>query len=156
MLSYRLDDFDNYVQFHIEANRLDRSGRLISREQLAEELGHPNFEPENNLFIAEHAGHIVGNASVFLEAAIERHGRAPERSVKFNVPYAIASWRDGDEMEILALNHWLDEDAIPIRFLYPSTLGPVPGGNESTVQVRMPVLEADLVVRALVNACNQW
>jgi hypothetical protein len=59
-------------------------------------------------------------------------------------------------MEILALNHWLDEDAVPIRFLYPSDLGPVPGGNESTLQVRMPALEAGILVRALVDACNQW
>jgi hypothetical protein len=91
-----------------------------------------------------------------LEAAIEGQGRAPERGIKFNVPYAIAAWRVGDQMEILALNHWLDEDAVPIRFLYPSGLGPVPGGNESTIQVRLPALEADLVVRALVSACNQW
>ena len=90
-----------------------------------------------------------------LEAAIEGQGRAPERGVKFNVPYAIAAWHDGDDTEILALNHWMDEDAIPIRFLYPSDLGPVPGGNESTIQVRIPALEAEVVVRALVDACNR-
>lgn len=91
-----------------------------------------------------------------LEVAIERHGRAPERGIKFNVPYAIAAWPDGDELQILALNHWLDEDAVPIRFLYPSDLGPVPGGNESTLQVRMPALEAEILMRALVDGCNQW
>jgi hypothetical protein len=90
-----------------------------------------------------------------LEAAIEGQGRAPERGIKFNVPYAIAAWRDGDDMEILALNHWLEEDAVPIRFLYPADLGPVPGGNECTIQVRIPALEAEIVVRALVDACNR-
>jgi hypothetical protein len=90
-----------------------------------------------------------------LEAAIEGQGRATERGIKFNVPYAMAAWPDGDDMEILALNHWLDEDAVPIRFLYPADLGPVPGGNECTVQVRIPVLEAEIVVRALVDACNR-
>jgi len=90
-----------------------------------------------------------------LEAAIEGQGRAPERGIKFRVPYAIAAWRDGDDMEILALNHWLDEDVVPIRFLYPSGLGPVPGGNESTIQVRILALEAEIVVRALVDACNR-
>jgi hypothetical protein len=90
-----------------------------------------------------------------LEAAIEGQERAPERGIKFRVPYAIAAWQDGDDMEILALNHWLDEDAVPIRFLYPSDLGPVPRGNESTVQVRIPALEAEIVVRALVDACNR-
>jgi hypothetical protein len=90
-----------------------------------------------------------------LEAAIEGQGRAPERGIKFNVPYALAAWSDGEDVEILALNHWLEEDAVPIRFLYPADLGPVPGGNECTVQVRIPALEAEIVVRALVDACNR-
>jgi hypothetical protein len=90
-----------------------------------------------------------------LETAIEGQGRALERGIKFNVPYAIATWSDGDDVEILALNHWLEEDAVPIRFLYPADLGPMPGGNECTVQVRIPALEAEIVVRALVDACNR-
>jgi hypothetical protein len=91
-----------------------------------------------------------------LEAAIERHGRALESGIKFNTPYAIAVWPNDDEVQMLAINHWLDENVVPIRFLYPSDLGPVPGGNECTVQARMPALEAEIVVRSLVDACNQW
>ena len=70
--SYRLGDFDNYVQLHTETNKLDRSGRSISRQRLAEDLGHPSFHPEYNLFIAEHAGSIIGYVAVFLEKALKR------------------------------------------------------------------------------------
>jgi mycothiol synthase len=70
--NYRRGDFDNYVQLHVETNGLDRSGRSISKQRLAEDLGHPSFHPENDLFIAEHRGSIIGYAAVFLEAAIKR------------------------------------------------------------------------------------
>jgi hypothetical protein len=90
-----------------------------------------------------------------LEAAVERCGRTLERGILFNVPYAIAAWRDGDEVELLAINHWREEEAIPIRLLYPTDLGPPPVGNESIIRVRLPVAQAETVVRALLDACNQ-
>ncbi len=90
-----------------------------------------------------------------LEAAIERQGRSPERGIRFRVPYAIATWRDDDMVELLAINHWREEEAIPIRLLYPGELGPPPAGNEGTVQVRLPAAQAERVVRALLDACNQ-
>ena len=70
--NYRRGDFDNYVQLHLETDKLDRSGRSISKQRLAEDLGHPSFHPENDLFVAAHGGSIIGYAAVFLEAAIER------------------------------------------------------------------------------------
>ncbi len=70
--NYRRGDFDNYVQLHTETNKLDRSGRPISRQRLAEDLGHPSFHPEIDLFVAEFGGSIIGYAAVFLEAAIKR------------------------------------------------------------------------------------
>jgi mycothiol synthase len=70
--NYSHADFDNYVRLHLEVNRLDRSGRFISKQQLAEELGHPNFHPEDDLFVAENGNSIIGYASAFLEAAINR------------------------------------------------------------------------------------
>jgi hypothetical protein len=90
-----------------------------------------------------------------LEAAIEHHGLVPERGIRFNVPYAIATWPDDDMVELLAINHWREEEAIPIRLLYPADLGPPPAGNESTIQVRLPAIQAEIVVRALLDACNQ-
>jgi mycothiol synthase len=70
--NYRPGDFDNYIQLHMEINKLDRSRRSISKQRLAEDLGHPSFHPENDLFVAEHGGSIIGYAAVFLEAAIKR------------------------------------------------------------------------------------
>jgi hypothetical protein len=90
-----------------------------------------------------------------LEATIEAHGRVPERGMRFNVPYAIAVWPDGDAVELLAISHWREEEAIPVRLLYPSDLGPLPQGNESTIRVRLSSAQAAAVVPALVAACNR-
>lgn len=89
-----------------------------------------------------------------LEAAIERIGRAPERGIQFKTPYALATWADGQEVELLAISHWREEAAVPIRLLYPSDLGPPPEGNESSIRVRLPAAQAEAVVRALIEACN--
>jgi mycothiol synthase len=70
--NYRPSDFENYVQLHMEANKLDRSVRSVSKQRLAEDLGHPNFNPQNDLFIEELGGSIIGYAGVFLEPAIHR------------------------------------------------------------------------------------
>jgi hypothetical protein len=79
----------------------------------------------------------------------------PERGMRFNVPYAIAVWPDGDAVELLAISHWREEEAIPVRLLYPSDLGPLPQGNESTIRVRLSSAQAAAVVPALVAACNR-
>jgi len=80
--------------------------------------------------------------------------------VQFRTPYAVASWADGDQLELLAISHWREEAAIPIRFLYPTDLGlpshqgPEPEGNESTIRVRVPLEQGDELLQALVDACN--
>ena len=89
-----------------------------------------------------------------LESAIERGGRYLERGIRFRVPYAIATWRSGETVELLAINHWREEEEIPIRLLYPSELGPPPAGNEGTIQVRLHPAQAERVVHALLEACN--
>ena len=70
--NYCRADFDNYLRFHIEVNRIDRSGRSISKQRVAEDLGHPNFHPENDLFVASFGNTIIGYAGAFLETAIKR------------------------------------------------------------------------------------
>jgi len=90
-----------------------------------------------------------------LEQAIEQHGRTPERGICFIYPYALATWPAGDGIELLAISHWREEAAIPIRLLYPNHLGPPPNGNESAISVRLPSGQAAQVVQALVHACNQ-
>jgi mycothiol synthase len=70
--NYHRDDFDSYVRLHSETNKYDRSERAISKQSLAENLGHPSYHPERNLFLAERAGSIIGYAGVFIETAIKR------------------------------------------------------------------------------------
>lgn len=89
-----------------------------------------------------------------LEAGIESHGRKTDRGIRFRKPYAIASWRDGDDVEILAINHWREEEAIPIRFLYPAEFDQVPEGHEGAIRVRVPAERAPAIITGLVNACN--
>jgi mycothiol synthase len=70
--NYRPSDFDNYARLHIETETLDRSERHVSKQQLTEDLGHPSFHPEDNLFLAERGEKIIGCVSVFLEPGIGR------------------------------------------------------------------------------------
>ena len=65
--NYRPRDFDRYVRLHIETESLDRSGRYISTQRLAEDLGQPGFAPEANVFLAESNGSLVGYAGLNLE-----------------------------------------------------------------------------------------
>jgi len=91
-----------------------------------------------------------------MEAAIEEQGRRLERGIHFNVPYALAVWPVSDEqVELLALSHWREEEAIPMRLLYPTDLGPRPHGHESTLHVRLPAERAPAVIQALAAACNR-
>lgn len=96
-----------------------------------------------------------------LERAIEAHGRTAERGIAFQTPYAIATWvdpndgADGEMVQLLAINHWREQEAIPIRLLYPTDLGPAPEGNESAIRVRLPVAQVKPVVQALIAACNE-
>ncbi len=98
-----------------------------------------------------------------LEAAIEAQGRTAERGICFQTPYAIATWpvgaaeqaRADDLVEIVAINHWREEEAIPIRLLYPTDLGATPEGNESALRVCLPAVQAAQVVQTLLAACNQ-
>jgi len=90
-----------------------------------------------------------------LEAAIEKNGRALVQGICFNTPYAIVTWADGDMVEMLAINHWLEEEAIPIRLNYPANLGLIPVGNESNLQIRLPADQVDTIIEMFIRACNQ-
>jgi hypothetical protein len=58
-------------------------------------------------------------------------------------------------VDLLAINHWREEIATPIRLLYPTDLGPPPEGHESAIRVYLPADQAQAVINALVTACNQ-
>jgi mycothiol synthase len=70
--TYSPDDFENYLQLHVESEQLDTSGRFLSARGLAESLGRPNFNPQNDLFVAETNGKIIGYMSVTIELGIQR------------------------------------------------------------------------------------
>jgi hypothetical protein len=97
-----------------------------------------------------------------MEAAIEAQGRRLERGICFNTPYAIASQRVSaaeqvaeDAVDLLAMNHWREEEAIPIRLLCPPDLDPPLAGHEGCVYLRPPARRAPDVIQALVDACNR-
>ena len=70
--NYDSSDFNSYVELHSETEKRDQSGHYISKQRLAEDLGHPSFRPEKDLFVAEYSGSIIGYASVFIESSIKR------------------------------------------------------------------------------------
>jgi hypothetical protein len=107
------------------------------------------------LLFEEAPGPFAPAAYWALEAAVERYGRAPVRGIHFNIPYAIGLWPADAGFEMLAVSHWREEEAIPIRLLYPTDLGPAPEGHESAFRVRLAPDQAPAVVDALVAACNK-
>ncbi len=70
--NYRSEELDNYFRLHRDTEKRDQSGRYVSKQLLAEALGHPSFHPETDLFLAEADQDLVGCVSVFLEPGIGR------------------------------------------------------------------------------------
>ncbi|GAI70211.1 unnamed protein product, partial [marine sediment metagenome] len=57
---------------HTEAEKLEPAGRYISPQVIAERLGRPNYAPEQDLFIVEMDGDIIGYMDVAPELTIGR------------------------------------------------------------------------------------
>ncbi|MBA7478628.1 Mycothiol acetyltransferase [subsurface metagenome] len=70
--NYQPKDFDRYVLLHTEAEKLEPAGRYISPQVIAERLGRPNYAPEQDLFIVEMDGDIIGYMDVAPELTIGR------------------------------------------------------------------------------------
>ena len=70
--NYSSDDFDKYLQLHVESEQLEPSGRFISAQGLSDNLGRPGFAPQKDLFVAEFNAKLVGYLSVALEPGIQR------------------------------------------------------------------------------------
>jgi len=70
--NYQPKDFDKYVLLNIEAEKLEPIGRCISPQVIAERLGRPNYSPEQDLFIVEMDGDIVGYIDITPELNIGR------------------------------------------------------------------------------------
>jgi len=70
--NYQPKDFNKYVLLRIEAEKLEPTGRCISPQVIAEHLGQPNYSPEQDLFIVEIDGDIVGYMDIKPELTMER------------------------------------------------------------------------------------
>ena len=70
--NYHPDDFENYARLLEEIEAHDQTGRYASKQGLVEDLGHPRFFPETNLFLAGQEGDLIGYFSVFQEPEIGR------------------------------------------------------------------------------------
>jgi len=70
--NYQPLDFNEFVLLNIEAEKLEPTGRCISPQAIAEHLGRPNYSPEQDLFVAETAGGIVGHMDLAPELTIGR------------------------------------------------------------------------------------
>ena len=70
--NYQPVDFDKYVRLNIEVEKLEPSGRCVSPQVLGENLGRPNYSPEQDLLIVETAGELVGYVNVTPELNARR------------------------------------------------------------------------------------
>src|SRR3990172_12964508 len=70
--NYQPADFDRFVQLSMEVEKLEPSGRCLSRQAIAENLGRPNYSPEQDLLVVEAGQEIVGYMDMKPELAIGR------------------------------------------------------------------------------------
>ena len=70
--NYRLEDFDKLVDLGAKFGRLRQDSCCASLQDWIEDLGKPDHFPEDNLFVAERAGNILGYVDVMPELGIGR------------------------------------------------------------------------------------
>ena len=70
--NYRPSDFEDYVKLNIEVENPEPGGRCRSPQVISDNLRRPNYSPEQDLFVAETAGKVVGFMNVTPELNIRR------------------------------------------------------------------------------------
>ncbi len=70
--NYSDDDFDRYVTLNVESGQLDPASRFASARSLRDDLGHPKFKPQTDLWIADLNGVLVGCLAINREFEIGR------------------------------------------------------------------------------------
>jgi mycothiol synthase len=70
--NYRSEDFDRLVQLAAQVGKIEQPCCGTSLQDLLESLGRPHHFPEDNLFVAEMAGDMVGYLDVMPELNIGR------------------------------------------------------------------------------------
>jgi mycothiol synthase len=70
--NYQPADFDNYVRLRHEAARLEPGGWPVPPASIVESLSRPDYSPEQNLFVVETGGRLIGYMDVLPELGIGR------------------------------------------------------------------------------------
>lgn len=70
--NYRSADFNSFVPLYQEAERQEPIGRPVTPQAIAEKLSRPNYTPENDLFVVEKTGDVVGFMDIVPELGIQR------------------------------------------------------------------------------------
>ncbi len=70
--NYRASDFDSFVQLKNEAQKLTTEGDWLSPQVVSQNLERPNYSPEQDLFVAEVDGNIIGYMDMSPELLIGR------------------------------------------------------------------------------------
>ena len=70
--NYQSADFDKFVQLRVETEKFEPSERLVPPQIIIENLGRPNYSPEQDLFLVEIAGDIIGYMDLAPERTIGR------------------------------------------------------------------------------------
>jgi len=70
--NYQPSDFTQYNRLHRETEIIEPTEQYPSSQSLREQLRHPNYPPEENLFVVETATDIVGYMNVTSELHIGR------------------------------------------------------------------------------------
>lgn len=70
--TYRLDDFDSYLRLNVEARKFDSPGYCVLPQTLSERMGMPGYFPEQDMFVAEQSGELLGYIDITQELSIGR------------------------------------------------------------------------------------
>ncbi|MGD2097216.1 MAG: GNAT family N-acetyltransferase [Desulfobacterales bacterium] len=70
--TYSEQDFDRYVTLHVESDQLDPADRLAAARRLRDDLGHPKFRPQTDLWLADLNDVLVGCLAIHREPEIGR------------------------------------------------------------------------------------
>jgi len=70
--NYCSADFNRFVQFVFEAEKVEPTGHHISPKVIEENLNRPYYSPEQDFFLVEVSGSIVGYLDITPEVKIER------------------------------------------------------------------------------------
>jgi mycothiol synthase len=70
--NYQPADFNSFTLLYMAAEEREPTGRPATPQAVNEKLSHPGITPENDIFIVEAAGVIIGFADILHEPGIER------------------------------------------------------------------------------------